>query len=70
MENCEALQDDLRKQAFSDNAVEVEGFPYGKKFVITEPLATPSGSVVKITTVWVIIKGEVIPRFVTAYPGD
>jgi hypothetical protein len=69
-ENWETLQDDLRKQAISDNAVEIEGFPYGRKFVITGSLMTPSSKVVKITTVWVILRGEATPRFITAYPGE
>lgn len=69
-DDWETLERDIRKQILSHNAVEIEGFPYGKKFVITETLVTSSGKAVKITTVWVILKGEATPRFITAYPGE
>lgn len=69
-ENWERLEHYLRKQILSNNAVEIEGFSYGKKFVITEYLVTPSEKTVKISTVWVILTGESIPRFITAYPGE
>lgn len=63
------LERDLRQQIRSQNAVEVKGFQYGRKFVITGSLKAPVGRTVQITTVWVILMGEDFPRFITAYPG-
>src|SRR3990172_7745763 len=57
-ENWEVLERDLRKQIFSQDAEEVEGFPYGRKFVVTGSLTTPAGKIVQMTTVWVILKDE------------
>jgi len=42
---------------------------YGKKFIIEGQLECPSGEKVKVVTVWVILEGDNIPRFVTVYPG-
>jgi hypothetical protein len=30
---------------------------------------SPSGDIVQIVTVWIILKSESVPRFITAYPG-
>jgi hypothetical protein len=42
---------------------------YGKKFIVEGQLERPSGEKVKVVTVWVILEGDNIPRFVTVYPG-
>jgi len=42
--------------------------PHGIKYIIEGPLETPTGSLVKIRTVWIIDEGQDRPRFVTAYP--
>lgn len=70
IENREVLERDLKNQILSQNAEEVRGFPHGKKYVVTAPVRVPSGKVVQVTSVWVILKSEDIPRFVTAYPGE
>ena len=42
---------------------------YGQKFIVEGIMVSPTGKKVQIITVWVILKGESIPRFITAYPG-
>lgn len=41
---------------------------FGLKYTIDGQLSTPNGSVVRITTVWVVEPPDDRPRFVTAYP--
>lgn len=65
-----ALEVDLRSQHLSLDAEEVEETPYGSKFIITGPIRGPSGVTATVISVWVIRRGEQVPRFVTAYPGD
>jgi hypothetical protein len=44
--------------------------PYGTKYVVSGTLIGPSGAAVVVTTVWIVLDGESVPRFVTAYPGE
>lgn len=44
--------------------------PYGTKYVIRANLKGPNGRTAEIQSVWIVLKGEEIPRFLTAYPGD
>ncbi|MBI2847017.1 MAG: hypothetical protein HYX82_03955 [Chloroflexi bacterium] len=68
-ENWEAFERYLRELALSQDVARVEDTRYGQKFVVEGSLVSPSGETVQIVTVWVILKGKDIPRFVTAYPG-
>ena len=69
LSNWEALEHQLRKVVLSEEISKVEEIRYGTKFIIEGQLECPSGEEVKVITVWVILKGENIPRFVTVYPG-
>ncbi len=68
-ENWEIFERHLRELILSQDVTKVEKSRYGQKFVIEGILASPAGETVQIVTVWVILRGENIPRFVTAYPG-
>ena len=63
------LETDLRSLA-SLPAEPLESTEYGTKYAIFGPLAGLNGRVVEIVTVWIILAGEAVPRFVTAYPKD
>lgn len=67
-ENWEAFEEILRALILSHDAVEMEENQYGKKFIVEGLFDGPSGQSMQIVTVWVILKGESVPRFVTAYP--
>jgi len=69
-ENWKVLEQDLRNQILSQNVNEVKETRYGRKFIIKGLLRGPAKKTVQIVTVWAIIKGENIPRFITAYPGE
>jgi hypothetical protein len=43
---------------------------FGLKYVVGGNLFAPSGAVADFFTVWIILDGESVPRFVTAYPGE
>ncbi len=68
-ENWEEFERHLRGQILPRDVSRVEDTPYGRKFVVEGPLVNPAGEVMQIITVWVILKKESVPRFVTAYPG-
>jgi hypothetical protein len=63
------LEQDLRSQHLALEAEEVARTPYGRKFLITGPIAGPAGRMATVVSVWVIRRDEDVPRFVTAYPG-
>ena len=68
-ENWEAFERNLRNLILAQDTREAEESQYGKKYIVGGRFAGPSGDTMQIVTVWVILKGENIPRFITAYPG-
>ena len=67
-EGWQRLEADLRAQQLPLDAQEGEPTVYGRKFTISGPLTGPSGDAAGLVSVWVIRRGEDVPRFVTAYP--
>lgn len=59
----------LRGLILSQDVAAVEETPYGRKYVVEGSIGIPSGKALEVVTVWVILKKQSIPRFVTAYPG-
>jgi hypothetical protein len=52
-----------------DNAVAAtETSPYGTKYRVEGPLTCPDRRNPRVATVWMILNGESLPRFVTAFP--
>ncbi|MBN1190877.1 MAG: hypothetical protein JXA46_14070 [Dehalococcoidales bacterium] len=68
-ENWETFEENLRNLILSCDVEEVEETRYGRKFIVEGPFTGPSGRTMQIVTVWIILNGDSIPRFVTAYPG-
>lgn len=68
-ENCEAFEQSLRDLITTQDAREVQETQYGRKFVVEGTFAGSTGDKVQIVTVWIILKGESVPVFITAYPG-
>lgn len=71
-EDWQALRQALREHALSHPVESVKETPFGRKYIVNGPLATPGGRKPRIRTVWFIEQGEQTPRLVTAYPigGD
>jgi len=52
-----------------DNAVaDTETSTYGTKYRVDGPLVSPDGRAPLVSSVWMILDGEAIPRFITAFP--
>ena len=43
---------------------------HGKKYIVDGRIETPTGKVPIVRTVWIIDRGETVPRLVTAYPHE
>jgi hypothetical protein len=68
-ENWETFEGNLRNLILYYDAKEVEKTQFGRKFIVEGAFVGPSGRAIQVVTVWIILKGDSIPRFVTAYPG-
>jgi len=54
--------------AHDENVIGIVTSRHGVKYVIDGRLHTPSGSFVRVRTIWIVDAGQDKPRFVTAYP--
>jgi hypothetical protein len=64
------LDSDLWEHLQINDVVETQRNAFGLKYVVGGNLVTPSGAAADFLTVWIILDGESVPRFVTAYPGE
>ncbi|MGH8546727.1 MAG: DUF6883 domain-containing protein [Gammaproteobacteria bacterium] len=65
----ERLAADLRSQHAASEVHEAIESDYGMKYIIRASLKGPNGRAFEFVTVWIVLEGEKVPRFVTAYPG-
>ena len=63
------LEIDLRKHLVANEPESEEVTAHGRKFVVRGRIEGPSGRSAELVTVWIILAGEEVPQFVTAYPG-
>ena len=68
-DDWEVLDSNLRALLGQD-ATASEETAYGKKFEIRGSIIGPNGHSAAIITVWIILHGEEVARFVTAYPEE
>jgi hypothetical protein len=68
--NWEQFVEDIRTQLLSLDAEQGEKTEYGQKYIITGDINGPSGKVMKLKSIWIILRGEEIPRFITIYPVE
>ncbi len=66
-DSWQILERDIREQHLLKDAMEGKPSPFGKKYEITAPLKGPK-SVIVVTSVWIILKGEKVPRLITLIP--
>lgn len=64
------LQDDLREVIRQGPALHAGRNDYGEKYTVLARIKTPSGVSRDIITVWIVLSGEDVPRFITAYPRE
>ena len=69
-ERAEELRNALLEVARTGEVHSVVSTPYGTKYIVDGELLTPLGRRVNVRTVWIVERGEDIPRFVTAYPRE
>ena len=69
-ESWPRLEQALRLLATEGDATLGETTSYGQKYEVRGRLKGPSAEEGFVVTVWIILRGENIPRFVTAFPGD
>jgi len=67
--NWQVLEADLRSLLLL-NAEQLDVTEYGRKYTVTGSITGPNGRLAEIVSVWIILAGEEVPRFVTAYPKD
>jgi hypothetical protein len=66
--NMKVLETCLREIILSNSVGDIEDTEYGRKYVVEGLITSPSGKNVHLVTVWIILKKEITPRFVTVYP--
>lgn len=68
-EAWQLLELDLREQHLTLEAHQAATHTYGTIYEILGELSGPSGRMMVIKSVWIVLSEEDFPRFVTAYPG-
>lgn len=68
-DNWADLQRALQAVARSEDAVLVRSEGHGQYFEVRAILQGPEGTL-PVLTVWILRTGELVPRFVTAYPSS
>jgi hypothetical protein len=43
---------------------------FGRKYLVRGTLRGPNGRQAEVVAIWIILAGDTIPRFVTAFPGE
>jgi hypothetical protein len=46
----------------------IEDSPFGRRYTVEGGMGTPDGRTPIVRSIWFILNGQTIPRFVTAYP--
>jgi hypothetical protein len=59
----------LRRHAVENDATATAPNEYGQEYEETGRLAGPTGKSAVVVAVWIVLRGENHPRFVTAFPG-
>ena len=62
------LAEDLRRHAMDNEATPSEPTEYGQKYEVRGRLTGPRKAAL-LVAVWIVRRGEDVPRFVTAFPG-
>ena len=68
LDNPQRLEEDIRRQILTQDAVTLERTRYGELFEIRASLAGPNGNILKVKTVWMEEFGTGITKLITLYP--
>ena len=64
------LRDALVALALEGEAERGESSVFGQKYVVRGMLRGPAGRSAAVVTAWIVLRGDDVPRFVTAYPAE
>lgn len=62
------LRDQLQSIALEEEAEVAEETAHGQKYIVRGTIVGARGRTAEILTVWIVLHGERVPQFVTAYP--
>jgi len=68
-EEWEILSADLKQHAKTGDIREGDASPYGQKFEVRGRPSGPAGREAQVVAVWIVLRDEDFPRFITAFPG-
>ena len=68
LDNWRQLEQDIREQILSKEAIPTEQTPYGEYFEIRASLAGPNGVALRVKAVWMKESRSGITKFITLYP--
>ena len=68
--NWRQLEADLRRLVEAQDVNKSQSSRYGQKYEVRGTIKAPNGKSVEVVAVWIIRRGEHVPRFVTAHPGE
>jgi hypothetical protein len=63
------LEAAFRRDHLTQDATPGEPLVHGQPYTIRAILEGPTGESAVVVSVWFVRNGEIVPRFVTAYPG-
>ena len=66
--NWKELVDDIKEHHLPLDAEPIEKTAYGQKYAIKGNIQGPNGKTVLFKSIWIILEGENISRFITIYP--
>lgn len=67
-QNWAVLRDELRR--FAEQEAQLgPATRFGQKYIVPGTIQGPSGASAQVVAVWIVLKDDDFPRFVTAYPG-
>lgn len=67
-ERWQDLCNQLHSVSLQEEAEVSERTDYGQKYIVRGTIVGTAGRKAKVLTAWIILQGEEVPRFVTAYP--
>ncbi len=68
--DCKRLEEDIRKLISAQEAEEGLPSAYGQKYEVHGIMIGSKGKKFGLRTIWIVPRGETVPRFVTAYPEE
>ncbi len=68
LDNWQQLEQDIRQQILSKEAIPIEQTRYGEYFEIRAPLSGPNRVALNVSTVWMKESSSGVTKFITLYP--